>query len=176
MIEEDYLPFFIKEDIFIMNEAGLVTETPPAAKPVSSPESMVKEPAVEKSTPPVTTPKINVPAPTAQPLHQLAIWTPPLMKPDRELLVKILAAVKEDFNSAFVMEGIGSYSGNYKRLLCFGYQKELELKIGKKAELYAPVRIDNKEILVSAAPTDLHTDAAQKKRLWEALKVMYQIG
>lgn len=172
MIDPEYLPFFIKEDLYILNEdiapQAVAEPTPIAIKP-NYPSDKVenKEIEVKKSDSPTLKKTIT---------HSLAIWTPPLHKEDKELLVKILAAVGEDFNKVFIMEGIASYSPNYQKLICFGYQKEMELKTKVTMELYIPQKMAEKDILISASPADLHSDTAQKKRLWEALKVMYKIG
>ena len=167
-MDNDYLPLFITEDVFIVKETQQSGNAP--AKDVQTPastDSKAEEPIV-KPIPPAPKPKQE-----EQKIHELAIWTPPLTNEDKTLLTKILQAIKEDFHSAHVMEGISSYSPHYQKLLCFGYQKELELKIGQSLSLYQPSDHASQQILVSVAPSELHGDATQKKRLWEALQKMF---
>jgi len=169
MIDEDHLPFFITEDIYIVAGDELA-ESPKeeAAAPKPEPaKPLVNEPPKVYNPPVAETPKVT------PKIHELAIWTPPLTAADKELLVKILAAIKKDFNAAHLMQGINTYEPHYKTLLCFGYQKELELKIGKSVLFYDPTVVGEKKILISVAPADLHADASQKKRLWEALQKMF---
>ncbi len=98
--------------------------------------------------------------------------SPPLTARDKELLVKILAAINEDFEKANLMEGINAYEPHYHKLLCFGYQKELELKLENAVASYQPTKVSDRQILVSAAPADLHADKNEKGRLWTALQEM----
>lgn len=165
MIDEDHLPYFITEDIYLVKE----TSNEPAEKPSNSTAnpSVVNEP-VE----PVVAAPTSPPAPEPA-IHELAIWSPPLTAADKELLVKILAAIKKDFHQAYLMQGINAYEPHYKKLLCFGYQKELYLKLSKSVSFYEPTEISGREILVSVSPAELHSDPAQKKRLWEALQQMF---
>lgn len=160
MIEDHYLPFFITEQVYLLKEPVPLESVPKESviENVEKPTEIVQEPI-----PTIPTPKI----------YDLAIWTPPLTKADRELLTKILKAIKKDFNLAFLMEGINSYQPHYRELLCFGYQKELELKLGSLAELYQPTNISDKKVLVSMAPADLQSDKNEKALLWEALQKMF---
>jgi len=164
MIEDEYLPYFITEDIYLV--AG--DHPQPTANPE---EATVTEPKVAAEVKPEpVAPEIPKVAPK---IHELAIWTPPLTAPDKELLVKILAAIKEDFSKAHLMQGINAYEPHYKKLLCFGYQKELELKLGSSASLYQPTEIYGRKVLVSVAPADLQINQKQKALLWEALQKMF---
>lgn len=167
MTEDQHLPLFITEPIYLVDEGE--SEAQPA-KDVAAPEvpKANEEPSEKKTvTPTPTIPKITPKT------HELAIWTPPLTSADKELLVKILLAIKKDFNAAHLMEGINSYDPHYKDLLCFGYHKELELKIGSSIAPFEPVTLKSQRVLVSVSPADLATDPAQKKRLWEALQKMF---
>ncbi|RED95612.1 hypothetical protein [Marinoscillum furvescens] len=172
MTEDQHLPLFITEPIYLVDEGAHTEEQSPAATPPSKNEEPAKAPVPatpkeDKATPTPTIPKI------APKTHELAIWTPPLTSTDKELLVKILLAIKKDFNAAHLMEGINSYDPHYKQLLCFGYHKELELKLGESIATYTPVETKGHRILVSVSPADLAADPAQKKRLWEALQKMF---
>ncbi|MEQ8470803.1 MAG: hypothetical protein RIC35_06435 [Marinoscillum sp.] len=173
MIEDSYLPFFITEELYIVEQGDSVQTTQPAS--IQS-TSIAEDPVPQKAEEPketLSTPSIPISKPTPPKVHELAIWTPPLTSNDRELLVKILGAIKKDFNQAHLMEGINNYSPHYKKLLCFGYNKELELKLGNEMTLYIPTDHASQQILCSVAPAELHSDASQKKRLWEALQKMF---
>lgn len=175
MTEDNYLRYFITEDIFIVKNDNNEPEVQdPADEKPSAPaqEAPVLQQKVEEPAPPVVTPTTPKPEAPAS-IHELAIWTPPLTSTDRELLVKILGAIKKDFNKAHLMEGINSYSPHYKTLLCFGYDKELELKLGTNLALYVPTDHASQQILCSVSPADLQADATQKKHLWEALQKMF---
>ena len=164
-MEDQYLPFFITEDLYLLDEIipEAVKETPPAP--------VVEEKAEKKQeTSVVEEPPAAIAPPT---VHELAIWSPPLTAEDKELLVKILAAIKEDFKKAKLMEGINAYEPHYHKLLCFGYQKELELKLGASVPFYEPTKVSDRQILVSVAPAELHTDKNEKGRLWTALQEMF---
>ncbi|WP_421889531.1 hypothetical protein [Marinoscillum sp.] len=163
-MEDQYLPFFITEDLYLLDEIipESVKETPTA--PVVEEEVETHEESVVEEPPATIAPPI---------VHELAIWSPPLTAQDKELLVKILAAINEDFKKAKLMEGINAYEPHYQKLLCFGYQKELELKLGTTVEFYQPTKVADRQILVSAAPADLHTDKNEKGRLWTALQEMF---
>lgn len=172
-MENNYLPLFITEELYLVKGDELTMkaqETPSESTPVQEPTAQTQpkddKPAI--ATPKITTPKKEEPAP-----HELAIWCPPLTKEDRELLSKILLAIKKDFNKAFLMEGIASYQSNYQTLICFGYHQELEFKTGQTLSPYTPLELSGQRMLASASPSDLHGDPAQKKRLWEALQAMF---
>lgn len=171
-MEHNYLPLFITEEIYLIKGDEVTTSQATSAYTANTPN---QEPAqvVSKVEEPAPTPKLPTPEKEPEVIHELAIWCPPLTKEDRELLSKILMAIKKDLNKAHLMEGIGSYAPHYKTLLCFGYQKELELKIGESVAPYSPTEKSGNKILVSASPSDLHGDPAQKKRLWEALQKMF---
>ncbi len=166
-IDEDHLPFFITEEIYLVNETETLEEDKQEQNEPEAEAAVAKEPEPTYASP-VTEQPTEIPK-----THELAIWSPPLTAQDKELLVKILAAIKKDFNAAHLMQGINGYEPHFKTLLCFGYQKELEMKIGKSVLMYDPTEIADKDILVSVAPADLHGDPAQKKRLWEALQKMF---
>jgi hypothetical protein len=167
MIDEDHLPFFITEDIYIVAEDEVATDAGTTEAIQEQPKSTAPEPQPKQQPPVPEIPKVT------PKIHELAIWSPPLTAQDKDLLVKILAAIKKDFNAAHLMQGINAYEPHFKTLLCFGYQKELEMKTGKSVLMYDPTTISEKQILVSVAPADLHNDPAQKKRLWEALQKMF---
>jgi|GEM_PF-1827603 len=173
-MEDEYLPFFITEDLYLLDEIipESVKETPPAPvveEKVETPAAVVEE-KVETPATVVEEPPTAIVPPT---VHDLAIWSPPLTAQDKELLVKILAAINEDFEMANLMEGINAYEPHYHKLLCFGYQKELELKLGTAVASYQPTKVSDRQILVSAAPADLHADKNEKGRLWTALQEMF---
>lgn len=180
MIEDQFLPYFINEPIYLIGEQEAaepeVTAQAPeekaqeAAPVVPEAQAIAPSPKIPTATPDVTTP-----APSAPEVHELAIWAPPLTTEDRELLVKILAAIKQDFSKAKLMEGIAAYEPHYKRLLCFGYLKELELKLGEPVAMYEPGKIAAREVLVSVAPEALHSDRNAKGRLWTALQKMFPV-
>lgn len=156
MIEDQFLNLFITEDIYQLPEDPLSQKE---GKPVTASAQKLEEPPVVAIKKPV--------------IHSLAIWTPPLTLKDRELISNILKAVKEDITKAHIMEGIATYHPHYDKMVCFGYQKELELKLGCEIELYKPSVVTNKKILISAAPVDLHDSKNEKGRLWKALQEMF---
>lgn len=162
MIEDNYLPLFINDELFILKDAQTVSikDKPegPMAEP-KVPESIVEEPKEEL--------KLVV--------HELSIWTPPLTVADKELLINILKAIKKDFHNAKLMEGIDSYESSYKQLLCFGYQKELQSKLSCNLPSYQPTAVGDKTILISVAPAELHTDKAEKGNLWKSLQTMFGV-
>ncbi len=167
-MDDNYLPLFITEPIYIVDEPTVsATDEKTALESEDHSVSKVEEPAPQ--------PMVSVPEPKQEEpkTHELAIWTPPLTSQDKELLIKILQAIKKDFHTAHIMEEIASYSPHYKNLLCFGYGKELELKVGQQIPLFEPTHHASQHILTSVAPADLHGDPAQKKRLWEALQKMF---
>ena len=167
-MDDNYLPLFITEPIYLVDEPNSsAPEVQSSVETKDNPASKVEEPAPQ---PIVSIPK---PKPEEPKTHELAIWTPPLTSQDKELLIKILQAIKKDFHTAHVMEGIASYSPHYKNLLCFGYGKELELKVGEQISLYEPTNHASQQILTSVSPADLQGDPTQKKRLWEALQKMF---
>ncbi|MEQ9307023.1 MAG: hypothetical protein RJQ14_24125 [Marinoscillum sp.] len=174
MIEDDFLPFFINEDIFIVDDGTSTISLEKPKNETTQPPTPIKETSqVKEPDEAIVTPTIPKPTPSPATTHELAIWTPPLTSDDRDLLVKILAAIKKDFAKAHLMEGINSYSVHYKKLLCFGYDKELELKLGQSLERYAPTLHASQQVLCSVSPAELHADPSQKKRLWEALQKMF---
>lgn len=164
MIEDQFLQHFITEDIFIVEEQNYSNR-----KEISSP-TQANEPDPE----PISKPDSKEPNPVNK-IYDLAIWTPPLTTKDRELLINILKAIKKDFSEALLMEGIVSYQPHFKTLLCFGYQKELELKTGKQMPIYQPVELENRVFLVSALPADLHVSKNEKSRLWTALQTIFSV-
>ena len=173
-MEHNYLPLFITEEVYILKEDSVTEEKPqevvqeqPIAKSEEPTSTKVEEPAV---TP---TPKITIPKKETPVMHEMAIWCPPLSPEDKDLLTKILKAIKKDINQANIMEGIEAYSPYHKNLLCFGYQDELIAKAGSAIEMYTPTQFSGKKVLTSVAPGELHSDPAQKKRLWEALQKMF---
>lgn len=162
-MEDQYLPFFITEDVFILNEPN----------ESASASGIITEKTARKETKTEVVEEPSAIPPTPLEIHELAIWTPPLTKADRELLTNILKAIKKDFSTIFLMEGINSYQPNYHQLLCFGYHQELELKLGSRIDMYQPVTAANQKVLASVAPENLQTDKNQKALLWEALQKMF---
>ncbi len=192
MIEDSHLPFFITEELYVLDDQTSVYEK---AKEEAAPELVEKK---EETPSPIKTDQVakaeevsQVNEPTAAIAKKvqgiptlpeptpivdnvpLAIWTPPLMKEDELLLQNILKAINQDFSKAKLMSGISAYAPNYEKLICFGYQKELELKIGKPIPLYVGTKVGDQVILVSSAPETLHSDKSQKMQLWEALQKMF---
>ncbi|MFT4833795.1 MAG: hypothetical protein ACI83W_002693 [Marinoscillum sp.] len=164
MIPDEHLSLFFTEDLYVLNEELSTT------KPVEQVEATVEEPKEElvkkvEPTPEIPEVKITV--------AELAIWTPPLTEEDRVLLTKILKAIKQEMSDALVMQGINSYSPHYKKIICFGYQKELELKTGKNTLLYSLDQRGEQTILISDEPAALHQDVSKKTQLWNALKLMF---
>lgn len=157
MIEDQFLNLFINEPIYRLSDEPLA----PARETQPEPP-ILKEPA--PPAPPVA---------TKTKIHSLAIWTPPLTTQDRELLTKIMKAVHENLEECYLMEGISAYEPNYQKLICFGYQQELELKTAEKFELYKPSLAADKQILVSVAPAELHESKSEKASLWKALQEMF---
>lgn len=161
MIDDQFLPYFITEEIYSVKESPTPTKTP---------ETAPSEPTAEAVIPLQTT---EIAPPPEEKVHELAIWTPPLTAADKVLVSNILKAIDKDLPSAYLMEGINSYKPQFKTLLCFGYQKELELKSGKSVPLYTPVTIDQRTFLTAASPADLQEDKKQKALLWEALQKLF---
>jgi hypothetical protein len=162
MIEDQFLPYFITEEIY------MVSERIQQDKQVSDENSAVNEPdpQIQKDA------KDSIELPEER-VHELAIWTPPLTTQDKAFIGKILNAIHKNMESAFVMEGVDSYKPQFKTLLCFGYQKELELKAGKSVSLYNPVTIDHRTFLTAVSPAELAADTKQKALLWEALQKVF---
>lgn len=156
MIEDQYLSFFITEQLYLLKELAPVQVLAASSK-VTADLSEVKEPEPEKITPEVA---------------ELAVWTSQLTSSDKGLLANILKAMDRDPGSINIMEGINAYTPHYKSLLCFGYQKELELKTGQPGLLYEPYLASGKTHLISATLAELESDKAQKMLLWNALKKM----
>ncbi len=173
-MEYNYLPLFITEEVFIVQDneqAAAEPSAPPTVKDIAHTEQPVSVGRVaEPITPP--TPKITVPK--AEPIiHDLAIWCPALSAEDKNLIGKILQAIHKDIHKVHVMEGADAYTTNYKTLICFGFQKELSARAGTDIVPYTPLERSGKKVLVAVAPAKLHGDATQKKRLWEALQKMF---
>lgn len=165
MIEDQFLNLFITEEIFQLPEQEQEQKTISAAP---APATHNSAPATEAAKPPT----VPQPEPTP-PTHALAIWTPPLTTKDRELITKILLAVNEDIRKAFLMEGIGAYQPHFEKLICFGYKKELELKLSASLDLYKPSDLAGKKVLISAEPDTLHSSREDKAKLWSALQEMF---
>ncbi|MFY0608377.1 MAG: hypothetical protein JXR10_16785 [Cyclobacteriaceae bacterium] len=191
MIEDSHLPFFINEDLYILKEeknpAEKISKDASGEVPTRSVKPSIPSPAVDKNVVNEPTPSIpKIKEETKTPVipeksvevekAALAIWAPPLMKEDEVLLHNILKAIDQDFSKAKLMSGIAAYEEHYEKLLCFGYQKELELKIGKAIPLYQVTSHESQTILVSAAPEGLHSDKNEKMKLWGALQKMFPKG
>lgn len=170
MIEEAYLPYFITEKLYIIKEdvQKLKSEHVPVSKNESAP--VMKAPTKAEPAAPAI-PKVTKPTPK---IHELAVWTPPLTVADRELVGKILTAIGKDIQSAHLMEGIMSFDTHFKDLICFGYDKELEVKLKQPIKLHEPLKVGEQRIIVTLTPETLHSDPASKKALWGALQKTYK--
>ncbi len=168
MIPDEHLSLFFTEDLYVLNEELSSVQA------VEPKEAIVEEPKEElvKKAEPTPTPILEIPEVKIT-IAELAIWTPPLTEEDRVLLTKILKAINQEMSQALVMQGINSYSPHYKKLICFGYQKELELKTGKSTPMYTIDIRGEQTILISDEPASLHQDVSKKTQLWNALKVMF---
>lgn len=155
-MEEQFLHLFITEEIYQLPEETLSPPVQKEPEPVTPKLEEPPQPAIEKPV-----------------IHRLAIWTPPLTTKDRELLSKILQAVNEDINKCHLMEGLAAYQPNFEKLLCFGYQKELELRAKRNFERYKPTTASGKQVLISVAPAELHDSKSEKANLWLALQEMF---
>ena len=175
-MEHNYLPLFITEEVYLIKGDSIPTEEPQEViqeQPVSKKETPPAAPTKVEEPSVVPTPKISIPKKETPVMHEMAIWCPPLSPADKDLLTKILQAIKKDINQANIMEGLEAYSPYHKNLLCFGYQNELNAKAGTSIEMYTPTQFPGKKVLTAVAPGELHSDPAQKKRLWEALQRMF---
>lgn len=169
MIDDHYLPYFITEEVYLVSEKSTSAATQSTAEQPETTTATTNEPpapTVEEPTPVTQEPEIA----------KLAIWAPPFTTADRDMFTKMLTAINEDFNKAKLMEGINAYDPHYEKLLCFGFQKELELKIGESIPLYSEKPLAGKRILVAVSPAELHADKKQKTLLWEALKKMFGVS
>ena len=156
-MKDQFLHHLIHEELFLVPQQGPQIE------------NIVEEPTAKEEM--VSRPETS--EPTEKVIHELAIWSPLLTQEDRQLLVNILKAIGKGLDSVHLMEGVNQYQPNFKTLLCFGYQKELELKIGQATELYQPTQQGQQLFLVAAAPESMHANKEEKGRLWSALQAMF---
>lgn len=154
MIEQGNLRYFITEEIFLVNDGQEVDDVqekeiqldPEPAKPVAS-----------------APPKI----------HDVVVWTHELTDKDQALLVKMLEAVKLDFDKVHLIHQEQEYTDNFKILLSFGHTNFLAEKVEKEIILNDPIQSAGKSILVSYPISSLHEDVKKKGALWNGLKKLF---
>ena len=153
MIDSDNLKHLINEEIYLINE--------PQYREKDEQPSQVKEPE-------------GIKEPIAQEiLHDLVVWTTPLSGNDKQLLSKMLDAINVNIKDTEVIEGGESFHSNYKKLLCFGYTKELGERLSKPIEEFELFETGQKSVLCAPPLSQFHSNTEFKKRLWEVLKAAF---
>ena len=153
MIDSDNLKHLINEEIYLINK--------PIYKEKEEPITQVKEP--ESSNRPIAD----------ETQYDLVVWTTPLSENDKELLSKMLNAINFSIDDTKVIEGVDSFTSNYKKLLCFGYSKELGEHLNKSIEEFKLLETEQKSVLCAPALSQFHSNNEFKKKLWDALKLAF---
>ncbi len=148
MIEAQFLPYFITEELVIVNEAAIS----PKQKTLTVTEGSPSIPKLE-----------TVP-------HMLMVLSTPMSAEDKALLGKILLAIQFQPEQVPMHESIPQ-DVDFENLIVFG--KEVPLNQSAEIALFTPYKSDGKLYLKAPALSTFHGNDALKKQLWLALKQIF---
>lgn len=149
-MDENYLPYFIDEQIFIVDERS----------GNSALES--KEDIQESPKPEIIAEVVIIP---------LLVLTGPLTSEDRALFSKILGALGKNINEVTIIENPNQLLPSYEKLIIFGDH----LVDGTNQSYYSI--IDNSTSwLRSNALSEIANSKEEKTKLWKALQLWFNIG
>ncbi|MEP0369186.1 MAG: hypothetical protein ABJN36_00560 [Cyclobacteriaceae bacterium] len=177
MIEDENLHRLFTEEIYVLDEAEKAAPIAekPAQEKVTAP--VVEEPVNEAPEAPAPA-KAEEPAPTMQKpapveIHDLIVLVLPMNAQDKELLHNLLKAIKKTEADIKLISSYSEFKDNCKKLLSFGYLNELKHQIDGSLETYKVMKLDDKEMLISAPLSALHNDKSAKGALWKCLQEMF---
>ena len=153
MIPEEHLPFFITEQLYILDDDQPVAPpaTPEPASTPQDPVNVASEPEPE----------------IVQTLEsEVIVIHEPCSAEEMELLKKILSAVKVNLDQVLMIEGEPSNPLKYRRLIIFG-------QITSESAGNALYDTGNSSWLRSANLSTLAQSQEEKMRLWNALKTWF---
>ncbi len=148
MIEAEFLPYFITEELVIVHEASTNSKEAVSAQ---------KEPQI-----PVV--------PATKVLYKLMVLSGPMSPEDKALLGKILAAIQFQTEQVPMYESIPQ-DVDFENLIVFG--KEVPLKQPNEIAPFTPYTSDGKRYLKAPALSTFHRNDTLKKQLWVALKQIF---
>ncbi|MFY0598547.1 MAG: DNA polymerase III subunit psi [Cyclobacteriaceae bacterium] len=168
MIEEENLMHFISEEIFILEEKTKVypadTNESSQVEEPSAPLTQGKEEVLIKSD------KEDI----QENIYDIVVLVLPMNSKDRELLEKLLKAIKKTEADIKLVDSFSEFKNNFKQLLSFGYLNELKHQVDGTLENYKVSDVDGgKKVLVSAPLSTLHDNNAEKGALWKCLQEMF---
>lgn len=176
MADSNFLAEFIKEPVYVIQEAQSVQEDSKVITEPAKEATVVAEPEVKLSTP--------TPLPTkGENLKHCII----LVNTDAEVigasdeafLYKILGAVKRQPNDVLIAnvnkvnnDSLAAFLAehNHKHLLAFGPN---QLSNDVDATLYEPTKISGKSYLLTEDLGIIAQNQDKKKALWKALQTMF---
>ena len=153
MIPEEHLPFFITEQLYILDDDQPVAPpaTPEPASEPQDPVNVASEPEPE----------------IVQTLEsEVIVIHEPCSAEEMELLKKILSAVKVNLDQVLMIEGEPSNPLKYQRLIIFG-------QITAESAGNALYDTSNSSWLRSANLSTLAQSQEEKMKLWNALKTWF---
>ncbi len=161
MIPEEHIPFFITEQLFVLDDSD-TSEKPSVEKP-----SEQGQPAVEEAPQPTAATKVEEPEVLQADIIVVCDKYTPA---EKELLSKILGAVKVDINDVLLIEGQPIQTLVYERLIVFG-----DLSVAETGpERYAAA--SDKKWLRASTLSELSASQEEKMKLWNALKSWFGIS
>jgi hypothetical protein len=183
MIEDENLKYFITEDIFLVNDPAVEDEKVSKPAVIAKEETSASEVEilVEKDAE-VITPKTEslvtqeTEKSSLQPqemIHELVVLVLPMNSQDKELLNNLLIAINKSFSDIKLIDSFSDFKENFKILLSFGYQAELQHSLNKSLLEYTPHKIGENQILISKPLSALHGSKDQKTKLWKCLKELF---
>ncbi len=156
MIPEEHIPFFITEQLFVLDDSS-ASETP----------SVEEQPAVEEAPQPPAVTKVEEPEVLQADIIVVCDKYSPA---EKELLSKILGAVKVDINEVLLIEGQPIQALTYERLIVFG-----DLSVPDTGpERYAAD--SGTKWLRAGSLSELSASQEEKMKLWNALKSWFGIS
>lgn len=180
-MDKGHLPFLITEDIYVLSRDVAKNETKGTREQSQREETKeASKNEVIKEIPPVSTDKVVFHGTAGNKL--LVLMQEPLVDQTRELLNKMLSAVKFSLpeaamiitteNKILDLEKINN-ALIFERVLFFGEKQIASTILGKDIPLYFPILVANKFVIAADNLEAIIKDVDKKKKLWEAMKKVF---
>ena len=155
-MSDDFLPYFITEDLYLIKETVQVEKSSPSASATTpQAETDVREVA---EAPQLIAPKEH---------YDIIVVTGAINEQDKVLLTKVLEAVAINITDAKLIAEAPNPTVSFAKMLVFNEGP---------SQLYTPSKTEQGEVLYSKPLSALHASREDKLQLWNALKSWFAIS